>query len=107
MNRGGERVEVDREEAILTLRKNKLEMEHEALLQDRNVILITEVGLPITILNIIITARLYAQDLITAIVLASVLLIAIVERIRRQKETEIRNKRNEIDDFLQQYETED
>lgn len=36
MNRGGERVEVDREEAILTLRKNKLEMEHEALLQDRN-----------------------------------------------------------------------
>jgi len=38
---------MDLDEAILTLRKNKLDMEHEALLQDRNVIAITEAGLPI------------------------------------------------------------
>lgn len=97
---------MDREEAILTLRKNKLEMEYEALLQDRNVILITEIGFPITIVNIIVAVGLFTLDIITAVVAASVLIIAVVDWVRSQKETEIRNKRDEIDDFLQQFEAE-
>lgn len=44
---------------IITLRKNKLDMGHQALLQDREVILIAETGVPITAINIVVTAQWY------------------------------------------------
>lgn len=75
---------MDREEAVLTLRKNKLDMEYEELLQDRNVIVIAEVGITITLINIIVTARPYATSFTTAIILASLIFMGIVEWLRRQ-----------------------
>jgi predicted HAD superfamily hydrolase len=93
---------MDKEEAILTLQKNKLDLEHEALLQDRNVILITEVGLPLTVLNIIVTAQLYSGNMIGGILIVSGVLLAVIERFRRSNEIELKKKRRKIDTFLKE-----
>jgi hypothetical protein len=93
---------MDREEAILKLRKNKLDMEHEELLQDRNVIVITETGIPITLINIIVATQLYTTSVLISIIVAIAFILGIVEWFRRQNNAKITNKRNEIDIFIRQ-----
>jgi hypothetical protein len=97
---------MDRQEAILTLRKNKLDMEHEELLQDRNVIVITEVGTPITLINVIAVAQPYVLSSLTSIILASVVFMGITEWFRRRNKRAIVNKRDEIDSFIQELQSE-
>jgi hypothetical protein len=97
---------MDKEEAVLTLRKNKLDMEHQELLQDRNIIVITEAGFPLTLINIIITAQLYMSSIIASIILASLLFMGVIEWFRRRNKAEIINKRNEIDVFIRQLKSE-
>lgn len=91
---------MDKDEAILSLRKNKLEMEHQALLQDREVILIAETGVPITVANIVVAAQWYTHPAITMVLLVSSVIVAIVEWLRRKKNTEIANRRQEIERFI-------
>jgi len=91
---------MDKNEMILTLRKNKLDMEHEALLQEREIILIAETGIPITALNITITAQLYAHPLPVVVVAASALAIGFIEWLRRRNNKRITEKRQEIDQFI-------
>ena len=93
---------MDKEEAVLTLRKNKLDMEHQELLQDRNVILITEFGFPLTVINVLVTAKLFTTSAIGLIVVASFIVVGIIEWFRRQNATSIVDKRNEIDVFIRQ-----
>lgn len=96
---------MDKDEAILTLRKNKLDMEHEELLQDRNVIVITEIGTPITLINVIITTQIYMLGL-TTIIFAGLVFMAIIEWFRRRNKKAIVKKRNEIDQFIRQLQPE-
>jgi delta 1-pyrroline-5-carboxylate dehydrogenase len=96
---------VDREEAVLNLRKNKLDMEHEELLQDRNVIVITEVGIPITLINAIIATSVYTPDLVASLTLATVVFMGITEVFRRRNKRKILSKRNEIDAFIREIQT--
>ena len=97
---------MDREEAVLTLRKNKLDMEHEELLQDRNVIVITEIGTPITLINVIVTAQLYILSYLTSIIFASIVFMGIIEWFRRRNKRTIVNKRNEINLFIRELQSE-
>jgi hypothetical protein len=91
---------LDREETIWTLRKNKLDMEHQALLQDREMILIAETGFPITMINVVVTAQWYTYPLIVSIVAISGAIIGAIEWGRRRKNREIIQKRQEIDHFI-------
>lgn len=97
---------MDRKEAILTLRKNKLDMEHQELLQDRNVIVLTEIGTPITLINVAVTAQIALSHL-TTIVFVGLVFTAIVEWARRHNKKHIINKRNEIDLFIRQLQSEE
>jgi hypothetical protein len=96
---------MDKEEAILTLKKNKLDMEHDALLQDRSAIVITEAGLPITIINLIIAAQLYDPTSLVLIAITVAMIVSIIELLRQRNSREIKNKHHEIDVLVRQFQT--
>jgi len=82
------RLELDKEEAIFTLRKNKLDLEHEELLQDRNMIVITEFGIPFSLGNILVAIKPDISITVgTGIV--GVILLGIMEWYRRKNKTKI------------------
>jgi len=97
------RLELDKEEAIFTLRKNKLDLEHEELLQDRNMIVLTEFGIPFSLGNILVAIRPDISITVgTGIV--GVILLGIMEWYRRKNRTKISEKRKEIDSYIRKIE---
>ena len=89
----------------MTLRKNKLDMEHDELLQDRNLIVITEIGFPITLINIAVAIKLNIS-LIPLTVFAGLVVMGVVEWVRRYNKKKIVEKRNEINAFIRKLEKE-
>lgn len=98
-------IELDKDEAILTLRKNKLDIEHQALLQDREIILIAETGIPLTVANIVVTAQWYAPPNLAGVLVASSIVVGGVEWLRRRKNRQLVEKRTEIDRFISELAT--
>lgn len=98
---------MDKAEAIFTLRKNKLDLEHEELLQDRNLIVITEFGVPFSLGNILVAIKPDVTFTVGTIIVGGIL-IGVTEWYRRKNKTNIFEKRNEIDSYIRKIEkTED
>jgi hypothetical protein len=95
---------MDKDETILTLRKNKLDMEHDTLLQDRNVIVLTEAGLPITVFNLVITAQLYNSTSLALIAIVVAFTMGVIEFFRRRNSEEIAKKHEAVDILVRQVE---
>jgi hypothetical protein len=94
---------LDKEEAIFTLRKNKLDLEHEELLQDRNMIVITEFGIPFSLGNILVAIKADISITVgTGIV--GVILLGVMEWYRRKNKTKISEKQKEIDSYIRKIE---
>ncbi len=96
-------IKLDKEEAVFTLRKNKLDLEHEALLQDRNVILITEFGVPFSLGNILVTLKPDMTIVVGAVIIGAIFL-GVIEFFRRRNDQAVRDKRKEIDAYIRKIE---
>jgi hypothetical protein len=75
------------------------------LLQDRNIIVITEIGFPITLINIAVAIKLNIS-LIPLTFLAGPMFMGVVEWFRQHNKTKIVDKRNEINAFIRKLEKE-
>ncbi len=79
-----------------TIRKNKVDLEYQYLLQERNAVLIALPAIPITILNVLITV--FKADLVFSTVVAGIS-VPIILHFRKTIEIKIKNKIKELDKF--------
>jgi hypothetical protein len=93
-------IDLDKDEAILTLRKNRLDIEHQAILQDREVILVAETGIPITAANIIVTAQWYDPLRLGPVLVVLAVTMGVAEWLRRRKGKQLVAIRHEVDRFI-------
>ncbi len=87
-------------EIKLKLRKNRLEMEYQSLLQVRNAILLAWTGIPITIINIGISVL--HLDIVPVFV-ATTVSWAIIEWLRRVWDRRMSDKWSELDSMLSEF----
>lgn len=79
-----------------TIKKNKLELEYQALMQERNAIIIAITGVPITILNFGILLFKLTPLTTTLVALLSFVVILI---LKRRWDRKINSKRSELDEL--------
>jgi hypothetical protein len=82
----------------ITLRKNKLDLEHQELLQRRSAVWVVETGFPFSVWSIAISQgwHLFRETFLPLLIVSAVFL-ACLENYRREINNKIRDKQNEID----------
>lgn len=78
----------------VAIKKNKIDLEHQAMLQERNAILLALVGVPTTLFNISIT--LLRWDILAAGI-AALLSVWVLLGIKSTLDAKIKSKVNELD----------
>lgn len=81
----------------LTIKKNKFDLQHQILLQERNAILLAIIGVPLTVFNILIS--IVKINAIPSTILAFISFWLLLE-IKNNLDEKIESKLNELDNLL-------
>ncbi|MCL5949757.1 MAG: hypothetical protein M1490_04700 [Candidatus Bathyarchaeota archaeon] len=87
-------------EVSIQVRMEKIKLEHQALLQEMNVILVSLVGLPSAWLTAVNYLNLTSQIGSPFVILVLATVIGAVEWIRERKDDQLKDKRDEMDELL-------
>lgn len=91
---------MNKSDIAIQIRAEKIRLEHEALMQEMNAILVSLVGLPLAWLTAVNYLGLTAQIGNPVVVLVFVVILGTTEYAREVKNNQLEDKRAELDELL-------
>ena len=91
---------MNKSEIAIQVRAEKIQLEHEALMQEMNAVLVSLIGLPLAWVTFVYYLGLTSQICNPIVVLVLALLLGIFEYLREMKNQQLEDKRDELETLL-------
>ena len=88
----------------MSLKKNRLDLEHATIMQERGVYLATMIGYPITVINLIITFGLYLEPWFPVLLAVLMVPLTLFYMLFDDRTMRVRVKQAEIEALIKELE---